>query len=121
MPRKSNPATDFQITVDDVGMFTFGRRTFADEFAIQRKFADLTGGGPTTEWLRLVGGWVSTLAVLTVKAPEGWDIDAMDPLDPDVYAQLNRVHDALLDREYSFRGRTREGSEAGSETQSGND
>lgn len=121
MPRKPNPATDFNVTVEGVGHFTFGRRTMADEFAIQRKFADLAGGADHTEWLSIVGGWVSALTVLTVRAPEGWDIDEMDPLDQDVYANLKKVYDALRDKEDSFRGKRGKGSEAGSEAPSDDD
>jgi hypothetical protein len=121
MARKANPATDFDVTVEDIGLFTFARRTMADEFAIQRKFADLAGGGDGhTTWLELVGGWVSALSVLTVRAPEGWDIATMDPLDDEVYAQLNKVYDALRSAEDSFRGKRRTNGQAGSEAAGNN-
>lgn len=114
MSRKPQP-TDFAVPVEGIGTFTFGRRTMADEFAIQRRFADLAGGTDHTDWLNIVGGWVSALTVLTVRAPEDWNIDEMDPLDPEVYAKLKKVFDALRDQEDSFRGKRRAGSEAGSE------
>ncbi len=114
MARKAKP-DDFIVSVEDIGSFTFGRRTMADEFAIQRRFADLAGGADHTEWLAIVGGWVAALTVLTVRAPDGWDIDDMDPLDGEVYAKLKKVYDALRDQEDSFRGKRRVGSEAGSE------
>lgn len=115
MPRKANPATDFNVSIEGVGNFTFGRRTMADEFAIQRRFADLAGGADHTEWLSIVGGWVSALSVLTVRSPDDWNIDEMDPLDQDVYAKLKKVYDALRDKEDSFRGKRGTRSEAGSE------
>lgn len=116
MARKANPATDFDVTVEGIGLFTFARRTMADEFAIQRKFAELAGGGTDhTTWLDLVGGWVSALTVLTVRAPEGWNISEMDPLDDDEYKRLNQVFEALRGAEDSFRGKRRKGGEAGSE------
>ena len=114
MARKANPETDFTVNVEGVGNFTFARRTMADEFAIQRKFAELAGGSDHTDWLSMVGGWVASLTVLTVRAPDGWDISDMDPLDEEVYANLSRVHQALRDKEDSFRSQRGKGSEAGS-------
>ncbi len=115
MPRLANPKSDFTLDVDGVGTFTFGYRTMADEFAIQRKYAELTGGGPITQWLGLVGGWMAALAVLTVKAPDGWVLDELDPLDAAVYEKLSRVFTALKDQEDRFRGRSGVDSQAGGE------
>ena len=96
--------TDFQVTVEGIGTFTFGRRRMRDELAIAAEFSRLTEGVETpTLYLQGVAGWISTLKVLTVEAPEGWDIDAMDPLEEDTYANLVRVHSALRDKEGSFR------------------
>ena len=112
MPRLANPESDFKVSVEGVGTFVFANRTMADEFAIQRKYADLTGGGPITQWLGLVGGWIAALSVLTVKSPEGWDLNTMDPLSTKVYENLSRVFTALKDAEDSFRGITRADGEA---------
>ena len=112
MPRIANPKSDFKVDVEGVGVFTFGYRTMADEFAIQRKYAELTGGGPTTQWLSLVGGWVAALSVLTVTAPDGWVLDEMDPLDEAVYEKMSRVFTALKEEEDRFRGRSRVAGEA---------
>lgn len=95
--------TDFTVPVDGVGTFTFGRRTMRDEISIQVEFARLIDGVEPTAWLQAVCGWVSALRVLTVRAPEGWDLDGMDPLDDDTYARLSRVYDALIEKERSFR------------------
>ena len=95
--------TDFTVRVDDVGTFTFGKRTMRDEIAIQVEFARLIDGVEPTAWLQAVGGWVSVLKVLTVRAPDGWDLDGMDPLDDETYAKLKRVYDALTEKESSFR------------------
>ena len=51
----------------------------------------------------MVGGWLSSLKVLTVRAPEGWSLDELDPLDPASYEKLRKVHKALSDKESSFR------------------
>lgn len=95
--------TDFPVTVDGVGTFTFGRRTMKDEIAIQVEYARIIDGVEPTNWLALVGGWISTLKTMTVRAPDGWDIDALDPLDPETYAKLSKVHAALAEKERSFR------------------
>ena len=95
--------TDFTVRVDDIGTFTFGKRTMRDEIDCQVEFARLIDGVEPTAWLQLVCGWISSLKVLTVRAPEGWNIDEMDPLDDDTYARLKRVYDALTEKERSFR------------------
>lgn len=112
--------TDFALPVDGVGTFTFGRRTMADEIKIQVEYARIIEGVEPTEWLSRVGGWISTLKVLTVRAPEGWDIDEMDPLDPEVYEDMMLVYLALRAKEDSFRRKPGTGSEAGGEAQSQN-
>lgn len=98
---------DFEVTVEGVGRFVFGYRVMADEFKIQAEYARVLDGAPATDWLHVLAGWVSTLKVLTVEAPEGWDIDEMDPLVDDEYAKLNTVFDALRAKEASFRVKTR--------------
>lgn len=94
---------DFSIPVDGIGTFTFARRKMADEIKIQVEYARMIDGVEPTQWLALVCGWMAALKVLTVRAPEGWDIDEMDPLDDDTYAKLGRVHAALIEKERSFR------------------
>lgn len=110
MARKGS-TTDFDVPVDGIGTFTFGRRKLADEIAIQVEYARIIDGVQPTDWLALVAGWISALKVLTVRAPAGWDIDEMDPLDDDTYAKLMQVHAKLVEKERSFRA----GSQAGSE------
>lgn len=96
-------ASDFFVNVPTIGGFTFARRAMRDEVAIQVEFARLIDGAPPTEWLQVVCGWLSALKVLTVRAPDGWNLDLLDPLDPETYAKLNAVYDKLLEQERSFR------------------
>lgn len=110
---RSPQATDFAVKVEGVGSFTFAKRTMRDEIAIQVEFARIIDGVEPTSWLQAVGGWMSTLKVLTVRAPEGWDLENLDPLENDTYAKLNRVYDALAEKERSFRSNQGSGSEAG--------
>ena len=95
--------TDYTVDVDGVGTFTFGRRKMADEVKIQVEYARLIDGVKPTEWLAIVAGWLSVLKTLTVRAPEGWDLDDLDPTDDATYAKLSRVHSALTEKESSFR------------------
>lgn len=116
MARRPQP-NDFQVDVDGVGTFVFGRRTMADEIKIQVEYARLIEGVEPTEWLSRVCGWISTLSVLTVRGPDGWDINNMDPLDDEVYQNMLLVFLALRAKEDSFRRKPGTGSEAGSEGQ----
>ncbi len=98
-------ATDFDVSVEGIGVFTFGRRKMADEIAIQVEYARMIDGVQPTDWLALVAGWIAALKTLTVRAPAGWDIEEMDPLDDETYAKLMKVHAALTEKERSFRGK----------------
>lgn len=110
MARQGN-ATDFTVDVDGVGTFTFGRRTMRDEIKIQVEYARLIEGVEPTEWLESVAGWLATLRVLTVLAPDGWDIDDLDPLDSATYTKLARVNTELATKERSFRLQPAAGSQ----------
>lgn len=102
MARERKPS-DFVIDVEGVGQFVFARRTMRDEIAIQVEYARILDGVTPTAWLNAVGGWLSALRVLTVKAPDGWDLDALDPFEDETYSRLGRVHAALVEKERSFR------------------
>lgn len=103
--------TDYTVTVENVGTFTFAKRTMRDEIDVQVEFARIINGVEPTAWLEAVGGWMSTLRVLTVRAPDGWDLDGFDPFDPETYAKLRAVHSALVEKERSFRLKPAAGSE----------
>lgn len=112
MARKANPS-DYTVPVDGLGNFKFGRRKMADEIQVQVEYSRLIDGVEPTQWLSLVAGWISTLKVLTVSAPDGWDVDELDPLDDDTYANLKRVYDLLTEKEQSFRRSNGKGGESG--------
>lgn len=95
--------TDFVVPVDGIGNFTFGKRRMADELSIQREYASILQGVEPTDWLQTMAGWFSVLRTLTVRGPDGWDLEALDPLDEDTYAKLHKVYTALRDQERSFR------------------
>lgn len=112
---------DFDVEVDGIGTFRFGRRTMRDEIKIQVEYARMIDGVEPTQWLALVAGWIAAFRVLTVLAPEGWNIDAMDPLDSETYKNLSKAHKALTDKELSFRGKPTEANQAAREGSGAND
>lgn len=113
-------ATDYFEDVEGVGRFRFARRKMNDEMQIQRIFAEYTGGIEPTVWLLTLGEYLSTLRVLTVSAPEGWDLDDLDPLDDETYAKLGRVFIALREREETFRSGAKQKGQGSSKADAGN-
>lgn len=105
-------SSDFEVLVEGVGTFLFARRTLADEIVIQREYARIIDGVTPTEWLATMAGWLSVLRTITLRAPAGWDLDALDPLDPESYEKLFKVYTALRDKEGSFRPGLGSSSEA---------
>lgn len=96
-------ASDYPVPVEGVGEFTFGRRSMRDHIAINVEYSRLTAGVNPTDWLDMVCTCMATIKVLAVHVPDGFDIDAMDPLDPETYDRLLRVHAAMRVKEDSFR------------------
>jgi hypothetical protein len=95
--------TDFHITVEGVGAFSFGQRAMEDQRRINIEYARYIEDVVPTPWLHKMATQMSTLRVLTVRAPAGWDLDAMDPLDDETYKKIEEVFNALRDKEGSFR------------------
>lgn len=116
LPKK----TDFIVDVPDEGRFIFARRSLADEIVIQREYARHAGGVQPTVWLATLAEYLSTLSVLTVEAPETWNIDEMDPLDDETYKRIGRVFAALREREDTFRRKPAKNGE-GSGPEAGRD
>jgi hypothetical protein len=105
--------TDYQVHIEEIGTFTFARRTMRDQFRIQAEIARLTEGvSPVPDDLNIAASAVATIKTLTVVAPDGWDIDAMDPLEEDTYQKLVSVFGALRAREESFRSGSKAAGEA---------
>lgn len=104
----------YPIEVPGVGNFIFRRRVMRDEFRIGAEYSRLTEGVETpVQWLDLIAAATSTLKVLTVEAPSGWDIEAMDPEDDATYAKIMEVYGALRAAEARFRGERGAAGQAG--------
>ena len=99
--------TDFNLDVEDIGTFTFGRRKMADHIKINVEYARMVEGVEPTPWLDLIVTWVATLKVLTVRAPEDFVVDELDPHDDESYAKLLKVHAALRAKEDDFRSKSK--------------
>lgn len=112
MARLPNATTDFVAPVDGVGTFTFAKKSFRDQVAIEVEYARLTEGVETvTNFLYNIATAMATLTVLTVTAPDGWDINALDPEDDESYMKLMKVWGALRDKQSAFRKAAKPGSE----------
>jgi hypothetical protein len=112
--RKGN-GTDFHVDVEwkpatgaaeNIGRFTFGRRTMRDTFLIRSEYNRLSNGNYGHNGLPVdIGAWaVATLSVLMVEAPASFDLDKVDPLMDDTWEDKTAaVFDALRAMELSFR------------------
>ena len=94
----------YQVPVVDIGTFTFRRRTMGDFVRIPNMALELLGGVPQHPYLLEQATMLAELQTLTVAAPEGWDVGAMDPLDDEDVARVRAVHGRLLAEEARFRG-----------------
>ena len=98
------PQRTYQVEVDGVGTFTFRRRTMGDFVRIPNKALEILGGVPQHPWLLDQATMLAELGMLAVGAPEGWDIEMMDPLDDGDVAVVRKVHGRLIEEEARFRG-----------------
>jgi hypothetical protein len=89
-----------------VGDFTFGRRTLGDAIKIRGEYLRLSAGlGDDDTEISAYSNVTSTIKVLCVSAPAGWeDVEKLDLTESD--NRLNEVmllFDALREKEGSFR------------------
>jgi len=104
----------FVVTVPEVGAFEIRRRTLRVQMAIHAELNRLTEGAPLaslSDWFIDLCSLVAELKGLIVKAPDGWSMEEIDPLD-DGYDRLRAVYRAIRIKEDDFRPKT-----AGTQTQ----
>ena len=94
-----------EVPVEGIGTFTFAHRKMASQLRIEAEEENILGGPSTNAVLRNGAYMLATLSVLTERAPSGWDVDSMDPLDPEERARVRKVYEALRVAEEKFRGR----------------
>ena len=98
------PST-FVVTLPEVGTFEVKRRTLKVQMQVHAELNRLTEGAPLatlSDWFVDLCALVAELRVLIVRAPEGWSLDEIDPLD-DGYEQLRAVYRAIREQEGRFR------------------
>jgi hypothetical protein len=107
---RASSHTDFQVEVTGIGKFTFGRRTLGDAVRIRAEYRRLNGDNESDAELQSVCHCIATVKVLCVSAPAGYeDIEDLDLIDnPEGFSQLFAIHDALKEKEDSFRKGTKE-------------
>lgn len=107
---------DYSVTVEGVGTFTFARRKLSDELRVQAEHSRIIDGvEQPTVWLHSLATWMSTLRVLMVAAPIGWDLEELDPIEPDCFEQISSVYAAMRVKEDSFRKKSGTGREGASQ------
>lgn len=112
----------YEVHVEDIGTFTFAKRTMRLEFKIQAEYSRLTEGVDTpTANLDYIAGVFSALRVLTLAAPDGWNLDNLDPLEQDDFERVIKVHSALRAKESSFRRKPAGGGAGAGQGDGGHD
>lgn len=92
------------VQVEGVGAFEIQRRTMRVQVAISAEYNRLTeGAAQVSPALDGLASFLSYLAVMVVKAPDDWDVYAIDPDDPEAIERAQKVYRALVDAEARFR------------------
>lgn len=103
----------FEVQVEGEGRFVFRRRDLKIGFAIMAETARLIGPTPRDDIEEgdpedVLHQLVSVYAMLKhqiVEAPEGWDIDAMDPQEDGTYLHMVTVWTQMRRKEEELKGR----------------
>lgn len=95
--------------VDGIGEFEFRKRNFNDEATIEMATRHMLGGAALSgdDELRRFCRAISTLRILLVTKPDGWDLEELDPLDPDDVGSAMRAFGGLRAAEDEFRKRAK--------------
>ncbi len=94
----------YPLVVEGIGAFEIRRRTLRVEIQVGAEFARLTEGEEQLPaWLRDLCEMTSAVKVLAARAPDGWDVDSMDPQEPATYEKLAKVYRAIQEAEGRFR------------------
>lgn len=96
-------ATDFSITLPDVGDFTFGRRTMGDFIKIRSEYLKLIDENENDDDQQFYVWIIASYKILCVSCPAGWeDIAALDinVIELNTVVALGHL---LSEKESSFR------------------
>lgn len=93
----------YHLEVTDVGTFEVRRRVMRSAVAAEVEYARLTQGvtldPDTATFFRIL----AYLKAMIVSGPSGWDVDAVDPDDPEAVGRLQEVYIAIKAEEDRFR------------------
>lgn len=109
MTGQAHTPTLLSFAVPGVGEFEARKRTFGDEAKVELATRQMLGGAKLADDddLRWYCRVFCTLRVLLVTKPDGWDLDDLDPLDPDDIGSALSVFGGLRAAEDDFRKRAR--------------
>lgn len=96
-------ATTHNVTVEGVGLFTFTKRNVYTQVRIEAEAVKILGGPTEDPGLHTIALALATLQELTVAAPAGWELKALDPLEPEDMDRMWAVHEGLRAAEKRFR------------------
>lgn len=99
------PKGNFSVEVDGVGAFVFRHRTLRDGYRIEGERDRVLGGPVSDEALGASAMAYAALLVLTVEAPEGWDLDALDPVDDADTGRMFLVYRRMVETAATFHPR----------------
>lgn len=117
MPRPAADS-DFNVPVEGIGTFVFGQRRMNDHMKINVEYCRIIDGVIPSPFLDTMATCLSVLRVLTVREPEGFAMEELDPLEESDYERLMKVHQALRDKEGSFRRGAKKTDQGGGQTAS---
>lgn len=104
----------FSADVENIGSFTFKYPRVMDELAIDAKAADLLDGNKNPSvYANNIAYEMATLSFVTVKAPEGWNLEKIYN-----YKELDAVYQVYLQRVLQFRGENKKAPAPESSTES---
>lgn len=104
--------TDYDVPLDGVGTFRIARRTMGDHLKINVEYSKITEGVTPAQSFDVLATCIAVIRVLVVRAPDGWNVDELDPLEPTAFRNILDLHSLISEKEGSFRQKPAQGSQA---------
>lgn len=99
---------DFTAEVEGLGTFGFRERTMRMGYRVEEEVLKILGGTASHPLIYMETKKFAELSLLTVQAPDGWNIETLDHLDEDDRKLLTQVWEAFRSAEDTFRAGRRE-------------
>lgn len=91
------------VDVEGVGQFEFQHRTLTLQVGVEAIMNRMLDGPVSDERLLYVARAIATIKKLAIKVPEGFDLEAIDPIDENEVEGVLKAYGGLLDAEATFR------------------